>query len=190
MNNNHTITFVQACVVAVIASIATGLIMTTFQKPQAAPIINEVAAASPTGSTFTTSKVALVRATFLISTSTSVLNTDSNNRYIKNLELACTGVGTSQTPYTGAGLLSQGWKISASTSTTAASSAYLNANGNYAFVNYVMSTTSAWLTVSSSTLAIGGFSSTTEWLAGTYLDIFTNATNTAACTVGVSYIPG
>lgn len=155
---------------------------------------NEVlAGASPVGSTFTTAKFAAVTASFLTSTSTSVLNTDANDRVILSLKYGCTGVGSSFTQVTGVPLTSAGLTLKAATTSTIAPFAPLSvANTNLA-ISTTIATSSAQsgvLTFASSTQALTNPLSYNQlWLAGSYLTFFTNATNTAACTIGVEYLP-
>lgn len=141
--------------------------------------------ASPTGSTFSTAKVAaiVIAPADVTSTSTSILNTDSSDRYIIAEELGCQSVGTSRTPLTGAGLLSL--TLTMATSSTATPS--VNANTNTLPVITIGTSTPNFV-ISSSTAATPGTSIVSNiWASGSYLSIFLNATNTAACTVGVRY---
>lgn len=140
------------------------------------------AVTSPVGTTFNSAKVAQINITpsTASATSTGVLNTDSYDRYIEAMYGACSGVGTSLTAYTGAGLASLGLTVTAATGTTAAPNTITNTNS---FVMTVATTT------------VDSFASTTSatnlsrvWATGSYLNFAFNATNTAACTVGVHYI--
>lgn len=137
---------------------------------------------SPVGTTFTTAKVAQINITpsTPAGTSTGMLNTDSSDRYISSMYGACSGVGTSFTAYTGAGLTSLGFTVTGATSTTQAPNTISNTN---TFVMKVATTTpdSYASTTSSTDLS-------RVWASGTYYNFAFNATNTAACTVGVHYI--
>ncbi len=154
---------------------------------------HQVAGASPAGSTFNTAKFAGVTASFLTSTSTSVLNTDANDRYIIALKYGCTGVGSSYTQVTGVPLTSAGLTLKAATTSTAAPFAPLSVSNSNLAISTTVATSSAQagvLTFASSTQALTNYLSYNQiWLAGSYLTLFTNATNTAACTIGVEYLP-
>lgn len=117
-------------------------------------------------------------------TTTSLLNSDSTDRMITGNILGCTGVGNSQAYLTGAGLLTGGWALQFSTSTVGSTG--LQGNLNYAG-NISIATSSAWLQQASSTLGVLGAVGLV-WPASTYLNFTFNATNTAACTIGVSAI--
>ncbi len=115
-------------------------------------------------------------------TSTSITNTDSTDRYVTGYRIACQGVGTSQTAYTGAGLAALLVKIG--TTTTAAPATFSTAVG----VN-----PGGW-TVSTSTVNTGVASTTSQlgngalWRTGEIMTFSFNATNTAVCTVGVDAV--
>lgn len=140
-------------------------------------------ATSTTGATNTTAKlysIAMAPATDSAST-TSLYNGDSVDRGIIQSVAFCTGVGTSKTYLTGTGLAS--WTLQMSTSTASVDA---KANTNYAS-NLTLATSSAWVEVASTTYAVLGATGLV-WPTGTYLNITFNATNTAACTVGVSAV--
>lgn len=117
-------------------------------------------------------------------TSTSILNTDSVDRIVTTFKVGCEGVGTSQTAYTGAGLASL--QVSIGTTTAANPSSFLSSAA--IALNYVLGTSTPALIVASSTLATATSSLASIWPAGTYETFFFNATNTAACTIGLDYI--
>ena len=119
-------------------------------------------------------------------TSTSVLI--PSNMTASQFQLSCTGVGTSQTAYTGTGLASVTIKL-ATTSTSYSSntptSNTLVSNTNLA-VSTTLATSSAITTIASTTQAVGGASGVSQLLlGGSYATFFTNATNTAVCNIGV-----
>lgn len=137
---------------------------------------------SATGTTFNDSKVATIVFTPGTSaTSTSILNTDASDRKIESFKYDCSGVGTSLTAYTGAGLASL--VFTAATSSTASPAVNNNTN-------------TIPLTVSTSTVdsfnTVGGATTTPAlnrvWAAGSYMNFYSNATNTASCIIGVSYL--
>lgn len=136
---------------------------------------------SPVSSTFSTAKVAQVNLfPTIAATTTGLLNTDSSDRYIESTYVACSGVGTSQVGYTGAGLTSTGWLFNVATGTTQAPASITNSN--------------KWSTSIPTSTPDAYVASTTAqslwrvWPTGTYLNFEFNATNTAACTVGAHYL--
>lgn len=149
---------------------------------------SQLAGASPSGATFGDSKQAAVVVNLANpganGTSTSLLNTDSNDRYVTSVELGCENVGTSLTAYTGTGLANL--LLSVGTTTTAAPASF-NGFANVA-QNIKLSTSTVNLEVSSTTLALATSSLAAVWPTNTYMTFFFNATNTAACTVGVKYL--
>lgn len=112
-------------------------------------------------------------------TTTSLLNTDGTDRFIKDSFAACTGVGTSNAYLTGTGGIAA---LLVQMSTSTVGSTGLQGNTNYAS-SITISTTTPWAYTSTSTLAATGVAGLI-WPSGTYLNITFNATNTAACTVG------
>lgn len=139
---------------------------------------------SPVGTQFGTQKIASVAWSLASgsATSTSLLNTDQNTRIIDSSFLACEGFGSSRTAYTGAGLANL--IVRAATTSTPAPS--IVSNTNYASNLTSVPTTTPWGLISTSTEGIlTGYSRV--WPSGTYLTFFSNATNTAQCTAGVSY---
>lgn len=114
-------------------------------------------------------------------TSTSILNTDSTDRIVVDAFAYCDTVGTSRTAYSGGGLAAL--LFTAATSSTAAP--VTNSNANYTMYN-IVSTSTANFFVSSTTIGVASYGRV--WAPGTYMSFFSNATNTAACVVGVSYL--
>lgn len=154
------------------------------------PKVEQLAGASAVGTTFQTAKIAQVSVAPATpgtnATSTSILNTDANDRYILSEEVGCEVVGTSKTAYTGTGL-------AALTLTMATSSTVLtNSTGlgqTVGGVALTIATSSAFFTVASSTSGVGNAAgSSNVWAAGSYLTMQFNATNTAACVIGVRYM--
>jgi hypothetical protein len=145
---------------------------------------------APTGSTYGTQKQAsIVFAPATGSaTSTSILNTDSTDRMVTIVQNVCGGVGTSQTAYTGAGLASL--TLKAATTTTSAPAIVSNTNLVESIV--ISTSTSDFVMASSTSSGLVGTSAASlgslRWPTNTYLTFFTNATNTAICTVGVQYV--
>lgn len=188
MNQDKTLTFVQACVVAFIAAIGTGIVMLTFAPD---PVVQNITTAgtSPQGSTFTSAKFAGVAARLsspgASATSSSLLNSDSNDRIITGLRVGCQSVGTSQTAYTGAGLAS----LTVFAATTSSSAPATNSNTNkVGGGNITIGTSTATYTIATSSAPTGTGAIYNVWATGTYLTFTVNATNTALCTFGADYI--
>jgi len=119
-------------------------------------------------------------------TSTSILV--PANMTASQFQLSCTGVGTSQTAYTGAGLASV--TLKAATTSTSHTTDTPTSNTSVSNTNLIVSTTlatsSAITTIASTTQSVGGTAGVAQLLlAGSYVTFFTNATNTAVCTIGV-----
>lgn len=167
----------------VLALVITGAIVGAYYYPHLAQNVG-----SATGTTFNTAKFAGVVISLANpganGTSTSILNTDSFDRYVTSWKVACNGVGTSQTAYTGAGLSSL--KVSVGTTTSAAPATFLSFAAIASAQN--LSTSTTVLEVSSSTLQSATSSLAARWPSNTYLTFSFNATNTAACTVGADYV--
>lgn len=143
---------------------------------------------SPAGSNFGDPKQAAVAINLAApganGTSTSMLNSDGNDRMITSEIFTCEKVGTSQTAYTGTGLASL--TITMATSSTAAPA--INGNTNTLPV-VTVATGTPQFTISSSTAATPGNGLVGNiWAAGSFLTITANATNTALCTGGVTYV--
>lgn len=149
---------------------------------------------SSAGTSFNTAKFAGIvmvpSAPGTNATTSSILNTDANTRFVTGWRMACTGVGSSFTQVVGTGLAN--WTIAIGTSSTAAPATFSAANtyapvtgGNF---NIATNSASTEVVVSSSTLQTATSSKATPWHAGEYMTIGFNATNTAACTVGVDYV--
>lgn len=146
-------------------------------------------AASPTGTTFATPKLAIAVISLATpganGTSTSILNSSANDYYVNNVRAACEGIGTSKTAYTGTGLAALTFAIATSSTSAPATNSNTNYVGGIAFT---VSTSTTTFELSSSTAAAPGTSITNViWASGSYMTITANATNTAACTVGVEY---
>lgn len=140
-------------------------------------------AVSTAGVSNTSAKIAsiTVAPALTAGTTTSIYNGSGVDRFIQNSFVACTGVGSSLTYLTGAGLAA--WTVQMSTSSSAVDA---KTNANYAS-NITIATSSAWSYTASSTKGVLGDVSGI-WPSATYLNITFNATNTAACTVGTSYL--
>lgn len=193
---NHLLTYSSALMLLV--GIAIGLSL--FMKSQASGGGQvAVGGASAVGTTFSTQRIAQIvfAPTTGSATTTSIYNGDDNDRVVDSAYAYCSGVGTSLTAYTGTGLAN--WILSAATTSSSAPNAITNTN---LAMNMVMSTSSAFSFTSTSTPSsylynvTGNGAATTSatqsavsrvWAAGTYMTFGSNATNTAACIVGVRY---
>lgn len=123
-------------------------------------------------------------------TSTSILNSGASDRAITGITAYCSGAGAAQNFLVGntsPTIISNGWTLLVAT--TSVASQGLQGSTNY-IMNSFIGTTSP----------LGNYmlSSTTEgviqyvnriWPINTYLTFNLNATNTAVCTYGASWVP-
>jgi len=137
------------------------------------------------GATFNSAKIAEINMTPSTgtATSTSIYNGDDDDRIVTDAFASCSGIGTSYTAYTGTGLTSAGLLLKAATTTTSAPASVTNTN--LAMSISIATTTPSDMYVATSTYGTAYWQ---RWGAGTYMTFFTNATNTAACSIGVHYI--
>lgn len=146
---------------------------------------NNVDATSPAGSTFSNAKYYGIAINLASpganGTSTSITNTDSNDRYVVATKIGCENVGSSRTAYTGAGLAS----LQISVGTTSTSAPITFSSVFPVVLNQVISTSTQNYLFASSTLVTATTSNAIVWPTGTALTFSFNATNTAACTIGV-----
>lgn len=116
-------------------------------------------------------------------TSTALYNGDANDRIISSTFAFCSGLGTSQTAFTGTGL-----KSLSMLAATSSDGGGLLSNTNYVYQGDI-ATSSPYFFEASTTP--GKVNSTNQglrtWAAGTYLMFQVNATNTANCIVGAHY---
>lgn len=122
-------------------------------------------------------------------TSSSILNPTGQDVYITAFKAGCTGIGSSNTAYTGSGLAALTVKLA--TTSTAAPANITNANliGGAGVIIatstpqfMIASTTSAGTAAAPGSGAIYGI-----WTANSYITFQVNATNSAVCTFGVDY---
>lgn len=151
-------------------------------------LVHKAHAASPQGATYFTGAFAGAVINLATpganATSTSILNTTGNDLYVTGEKVLCEGVGTSKTAYTGTGLASATFTFATSSAAAPAS----NTNTNTLPV-VTLGTSTPDFVISSSTAGTPGNNLVSNiWLAGSYMTITANATNTAVCTVGVDYI--
>lgn len=138
---------------------------------------------SATGSTFNTAKFAgiVMAPATTAATSSSILNTDANDRYVQSASANCGVVGNSFTYSTGAGLAS--FTLVAAT-TSSSSVGGIPSNTNLT-MNVAVSTSSVDSANATSTYGTAFWQ---RWAANSYMTFTFNATNTAVCTVGVNYV--
>ena len=165
------------------------------------PVATHPAGSTTTaGGTFTSAKIAAISfaPATASATSSSILNPFGADVYVTSAFLGCENATTTYTAYTGAGL--SNWIVRAATTSTAAPATV--SNTNY-LANFIIATgttaagTAGYTTllISSSTIATSsnpmnfnqalGTAYQFLWPSGTYMTIWSNATNTAQCTVGV-----
>ncbi len=138
---------------------------------------------SDTGSTFNSAKTAAIvmAPQSNAASSTSILNGDSNSRYITNSFIACNNFGTSPS----SGNLNA---VTVQIATTTTSANGLQGNANFAG-NFTFSTSTLFAYNATSTEGVITGTSRV-WPASTYLTFNLSATSTAGvCTVGVNYVP-
>lgn len=150
-------------------------------------VLTQFVGTSPQGSTFSSAKFYAVAVNLASpganATSSSILNTDANDRYVSSIKLGCEGVGSSNTAFTGGGLAAL--TVFAATSSTAApANNTFNAN-KVGGGNITVSTSTTVFAISSSTISVGSSNVYFVWPTNTYMTFTFNATNTAVCTIGV-----
>ncbi len=173
---------------ALLAGAVGGLVVHVF-APAPNQIVQQVAGTSPTNTTFGTQKILGIKMSLSSGTTSSVINNTANDMFITRFDYACTGVGTSLTAYTGAGLANLTVKAATSSTSLSGSTPTSNvaANSNLAIPSSTISTSTASVSAASSTVG----TSAPVFLdvpAGAYLTFITNATNTAACTFQVQTV--
>ena len=180
---NKTILNVFVGVVVGVLAVTVGLGLGYRIWGNQAPII--VGAGSSAGVTNSTARIAsIVWAPATASaTSTYLYNGDSTDRIIESSFISCSGVGTSQTYLTGAGL--SALTFNAATS-SAGSVTGLNGNTNYTYTGTVATSSANVFIASTTDPLLGGLGRI--WPAGSYLVWNANATNTATCVVGVHHL--
>ncbi len=140
--------------------------------------------ASPTGTQFGTQKTATVifSPTTASASTTALYNSDQSDRIITDVKYYCSGVGTSRTFLTGAGLDVFTFQAATTSVTTG-----LGGNTNYVLATTV-ATSSTSLYVATTTPGLTGTVTNRIWPAGTYLTYIANATNTAVCSIATDYV--
>ncbi len=182
MNNS----LVSTIVVSVVAGLLAGAVVHFWAPAPKQTVTQQFVAGSAVGTTFNTAKVAAVNMSLATAaaTTSSVYNGDSSDRIILDLFASCSGVGASKTAYTGAGLLAL--TISAATTSTSAPANVTNSNLVFGASGTTIATSTPDAYSANTTFTAGAF--LRRWASGSYLSFFSNATNTAACTVGAHYL--
>lgn len=167
-------------IIAVAVALALGVVAGYFLAHQD----SDVATFSPTGTTNTSAKIAskVISLSSESGTSTSIYNNSGFDWGIESSFAVCNEVGTSRTAYSGAGLAALLMR-GATTSTEAPA---VVSNANYGSNITVSTSTPISYNASSTEGVIAGTSRIVE--NGKYFTFFSNATNTASCTVGIHYL--
>lgn len=175
--SKYLIASVVGLVVVVIAAVFVGISV----RPESVG-----GAPSPVGTTFNTAKIAATEWSIFSAsaTTTSLYNGDATDRYISSEFSFCTGLGTSQTAYTGTGLAAL--TFTAATTSTSAPAVLSAVNTNYIFNSTIATSTAVGFVASTTEGVLSGYSRV--WPSASYLTFSTNATNTAQCLVGVHYL--
>lgn len=143
---------------------------------------------SSAGATFSTAKVAAVvmAPNTQAATSSSIVNTDGSGRWVTDAFAYCSGDSTAFTNITGGGLAA----LTLQAATTSTSGAGLLGNTNYA-ANMTLATSSTYAANSTTTPTGSPDAKFYYWGSGVDMTFLFNATTTAtaACTVGVHYLP-
>lgn len=176
--------------IGVIAIIA--IIGSYFYPKSVTTTVEKTIVGSAVGTTFNTAKVAQINFSpaTAAATSTSILNSDDSARWVTDSFSYCSGVGTSKVAYSGGGLANLIFQ--AATTSTSNPNTVTNTN---AVMNITISTTTTGgfssnaTTTATTTGAYGLYPGYQYWSSGSYMTFWSNATNTAACTVGVKYVP-
>lgn len=179
----------------VIVAAALGALAFFGLTPYGKTVIRETIGSSSAGTTFNTAKFAAISVNLATAganaTSSSILNGDSNDRFITAVKAGCQGVGSSQTVAVGAGLASLTFKVATSAAATPTGLSNTNLVGQMAFTigtstaNFVMASSTA---AGQNGIAAGNGLVNNIWASGSYLTFFFTATNTATCVLGVDYM--
>lgn len=185
LSNNMTTT--QKSILALVGVVVLLAIYGAYQYP----IVQQLAGAAPQGATYSgvagQSIVVNLAAPGANATSSSILNTSSNDYYVTAIRAACNGVGTSQTAYTGTGLVAL--TLTVATTSTAAPATLPTATNKVGNSTLTIATSTGTFVVASSTAVLPGSTLINNiWASGSYMTFTTNATNTAICTFGADYM--
>ena len=174
-------TLTKSTLALVCAVVIGGLIWGAYQYPKSSLLAGSTSGSSATQHIATFA----FNPTTGSATSTSVLNSDTQDRVITGSNVFCSGVGTSKTAYTGTGLA----QLLFSMATSSTASPNTLSNTNYVLSD-VIATSSTEAYTASTTVTTPSTADYRRWAAGSYVTVASNATNTAACIVNVSYLQG
>ncbi len=151
------------------------VLVAVFFVGQSASNNASVQGVSSVGATNSTAKLASITIAPLTiaATSTSILNADATDRAVTSAFAFCTGVTNQPAVNT--------WTLQAATSSTLV---VTPPTSNYA-MNLTVATTTTVVLASSTAISNDIFR---IWPSGTYMIFASNATNTAACTIGLHYL--
>lgn len=149
--------------------------------------VNSIVTLGAVGATFNDAKIAAVSMSPSTSaaTSTFLTNNDAGGRWVSKVFANCTTVGGTSLSYlTGLGIANLNVQFATTSSATQIAPANL-------LGNLTVSTSTAWDMSASTTVASASQITNDNyyWAAGSNLQLTFNATNTAACVVGVDYMP-
>lgn len=157
-----------------------------------APVQVENVSTSPAGTQSSTANFYSITVDMSqVATTSSILNTSSNDKFVTGIRAGCESIGTSKTYTTGSGLA-----ILTLTVATSSTASPVTTRTNTQIVGgsaITISTSTANFVISSSTAigpveAYGSSAVNNIWASGSYMTFYTNATNTAHCTFGVDTI--
>lgn len=178
-------------VIALVVALIGVAIYGAYQYPKA---MISVGAPSPAGSTFGDAKFAGVSINLANvganGTSTSILNTDAVDRYVTSVHVGCQVFGSSFVANSGAGLANL--QLTVGTSSTAAPVRVTGFSQLVSAANISTTSYNGYFATSTMGVAQGMTASSSLsaiWHSGEFMTFFWNATNTALCSEGVSYIP-
>lgn len=172
-------TSLKAALALIGALIVGGAILGAYQYPkQVQPTLGSAAV----GTTFGTQKIAQIvwQPSTDAASSTSLYNSDSNDRIVESVYYSCTGLTTSSTAV--AALL-----FKAATTSTSAPATGIGTNTNLLLGTTVATSTSE-LYVASTTPGLATSAFVRRWAAGSYLTFNSNALQSAVCNIGVQYM--
>jgi hypothetical protein len=182
MSNNATLFLIAAVVGAALGTVAFfGM----------SPFIHEITQQINTGTTSGTGALQHA-ATFAFNpttaaaTTSSILNSDGQDRFVEAAYVGCSGVGTSGAASGAGGGLAN---LTLTIATTSASAPAALINTAYV-LQQNMATGTPDSMVASTSISKFATGNAIRWQSGSYMSISANATNTAACVVSVLYSQG
>ncbi len=171
-------------IISVAVALLVGVIIGYMSTHQDASVMT----ISPAGTTGTSGKYysKAISLTDASGTTTSMFNNSGQDFAVRATDVMCQGLGTSLTAYTGTGLAGLTFSFAtSSTNTVTGNVAQINTNYS-AVINVSTSTVNSYQATSTEGVITG---TTRVWPSGTYMIASANATNTAACALGISVMP-